>query len=392
MLALAQAARRRGHDVTFIAPDNAVAWIRASGFACEGNGVDVEALLRRAGTDLQSLRWQTAHMRDLLVPRQFASLAHAPDADVIVGSGVQVAAASVAEQRRIPYVTVMFCPCAIPSGDWPPPFFRSQTMPRWINALIWRWGRPVAALAMRGPIDRGRATLGLPPAADVLRLLAGTATMIAADRELGPAPVAVPPNVVVTDAWVFEDPASLARGVEAFLDGGEPPVYVGFGSMPAGRAQQLAARIAAAARTVGCRLIVAGGWAKLDASLETSARVLAIDAAPHRLLLPRVAAAVHHGGAGTTTAAARAGVPQVIAPHILDQFYWAHRVEQLGLGPRAVAVDRITAELLADHIRAAIEQPRFKRAAQALAPRVASRNGVEDAVAHIESIQTRPLH
>src|SRR6202011_2759992 len=41
---------------------------------------------------------------------------------------------------------------------------------------------------------------------------------------------------------------------------------------------------------------------------------------------------VHHGGAGTTTAAARAGAVQVVIPQHYDQFYWAGRVEHLGIG------------------------------------------------------------
>ena len=52
----------------------------------------------------------------------------------------------------------------------------------------------------------------------------------------------------------------------------------------------------------------------------------------HDVLFPRVAAVVHHGGAGTTAAAARAGVPQVITPMFGDQFYWATRIVELGVG------------------------------------------------------------
>jgi len=44
---------------------------------------------------------------------------------------------------------------------------------------------------------------------------------------------------------------------------------------------------------------------------------------------------------------ARAGKPQVIVPHITDQYYWAHRVKQLGVGvARADAVKLTSTELL----------------------------------------------
>ena len=68
-------------------------------------------------------------------------------------------------------------------------------------------------------------------------------------------------------------------------------------------------------------LIVARGWSdRVEGILGKDC--LIVDEVDHALLFPRVAAVVHHGGSGTTATAARAGVPQVIVPHILDQFYW----------------------------------------------------------------------
>jgi len=43
---------------------------------------------------------------------------------------------------------------------------------------------------------------------------------------------------------------------------------------------------------------------------------------------------MHHGGSGTTHSVARAGKPQVVMPLIIDQPYWAYRVQQLGIGPK----------------------------------------------------------
>ena len=73
----------------------------------------------------------------------------------------------------------------------------------------------------------------------------------------------------------------------------------------------------------------------------------------HAALFRRVSLVVHHGGAGTTTTAARAGKPQVVVPHVLDQFHWAQRVERLGVAPGGLPRRKLTAELLTDGIRAA---------------------------------------
>jgi len=98
--------------------------------------------------------------------------------------------------------------------------------------------------------------------------------------------------------------------------------------------------------SLGCRALLARGWAGL-AEGPLPEGVMAVGSVSHAALFPRVAAVVHHGGAGTTTTAARAGAPQLILAHVLDQFYWAKRVEELGLGPPALPRRRLTARSLA---------------------------------------------
>ncbi|KAK3185010.1 hypothetical protein Dsin_032296 [Dipteronia sinensis] len=52
---------------------------------------------------------------------------------------------------------------------------------------------------------------------------------------------------------------------------------------------------------------------------------------PYNLLFSRCAAAIHHGGSGSTAAALSAGIPQIICPFMLDQFYWAERMFWIGV-------------------------------------------------------------
>jgi UDP:flavonoid glycosyltransferase YjiC (YdhE family) len=94
------------------------------------------------------------------------------------------------------------------------------------------------------------------------------------------------------------------------------------------------------------RAVISQGWAGLGGTALPEG-VMEVGAVCHASLFPRVAAVVHHGGAGTTTTAARAGAPQILVPHVADQFHWAHRVERLGLGPPAVPRRRLRAERLA---------------------------------------------
>ena len=393
LLALALGLRGRGHDVSFLVPDNFVPWIRGYGFACEPNGVDVEALLQ-AGADLASFRWQLHHFRTVLGAALFESFLRITiDADIIVGAGVQLAASSVAELHDIAYASAVFCPCVVPNGDTPPPGIRTHALPRWANRLLWQLGMPITGVAIRGVINKGRARLGLEPVSNPLALLGSQPVIVAADRELAPLAADAPETVTATDAWVLDEPAPFVDPrVETFLETGLPPIYVGFGSMVSKKGTALAAHAVDAVRALGRRLILAGGWAALDRHVVEAEDVLAITGLPHRAVFPRVAAVVHHGGAGTTTAAAAAGAPQVVLPHLLDQYYWAHRVEQLGLGPRPLPVELVTADVLTDRIATALEDWSIREHARALAPAVAARNGVGDAIDHLERIAGNPHH
>lgn len=389
MLALGLHLRSRGHEVAFVAPINDVPWITGRGFACEPDGVDVELMLRSAQADIHSLRWQTRYLTKVLAPTLFASVARAAAASapaLIVGAGLQMAGAAVAEQRGVPYVSVLFCPCAVPTRSVPPPPVRRQTLPPWMNGLLWRCGRPLADAVLRGPINAGRERLGLAPVRRPSAHVAGRAVIVAADPDLAPFPADAPAQAFSTDAWVFDEGSPLEAPVEAFLRAGPPPVYLGLGSMVGKNASAIVEGALAATRTMGLRLIVAGGWARLDLSVASSEGVLTIRSAPHRALLPRVAAVAHHGGAGTTTAAARAGVPQLILPHILDQFYWAHRVETVGLGPTAVPADAATAPRVSRALQALIGNAAYADRARWLATRVSGRDGVPAAAARLEQL------
>src|SRR5439155_1014338 len=73
----------------------------------------------------------------------FESVARVSDGfDVIVGSGVQMASPSVAEWRGVPSAMAVFCPCAVPSADAPPPPVKTHALPRWMNRLLWDIGGP----------------------------------------------------------------------------------------------------------------------------------------------------------------------------------------------------------------------------------------------------------
>jgi len=102
------------------------------------------------------------------------------------------------------------------------------------------------------------------------------------------------------------------------------------------------------------RAIVSEGWAGLG-GVALPSNVHVVGVVDHSSLFQRVSVVVHHGGAGTTTTAARSGVPQILVPHVLDQFHWAARIRRLGVGPAPLRRRNLTADRLAQQLRAVCE-------------------------------------
>jgi UDP:flavonoid glycosyltransferase YjiC (YdhE family) len=167
--------------------------------------------------------------------------------------------------------------------------------------------------------------------------------------------------------------------LERFLAAGPRPVYVGFGSMPRRDQARLLPLVTAAGRAVGRRLVVGQFWGDTS-GVSDAGNVFTIRRFPHDQLFPRMAAAVHHGGAGTTATAAISGVPQVIVPHILDQYYWGERVYRAGLGPPPVWRSRLTADRLADAVHHALSRPAHRNAAQRVSRQIRHSDGAETAL------------
>lgn len=111
-----------------------------------------------------------------------------------------------------------------------------------------------------------------------------------------------------------------------------PPVCVGFGSMPFGGAKQVFQGL----KEYGQNAVLVGDALKLgdDADEWLQAHTCFVTHAQYAWLLPKCSVMVSHGGAGAMHSALRAGVPQVIAPLMGDQFFWGDLIVVKGLGAR----------------------------------------------------------
>ena len=173
----------------------------------------------------------------------------------------------------------------------------------------------------------------------------------------------------------WEPPQDLVDFMANARKEGKKVVYIGFGSIVVPDPKAMTRCVIDAIVQSGVHAILSKGWSdrlvkNAPASTEPEEplpkQIYPISSIPHDWLFKQIDAACHHGGAGTTGASLRgtsptscaharahacpAGIPTIIKPFFGDQFFWADRVEALGVG---AAVRKLTVETLSNALREA---------------------------------------
>ncbi|RQS91720.1 glycosyltransferase [Burkholderia seminalis] len=285
---------------------------------------------------------------------------------------------SVAEYRRVPAIGAGMIPIT-PTAGFASPFLPPGKVPGWLNRASHRFVNALLWQAFRNSTNAARAGVcGLPPRKHVWTdhpMLYGVSPALLS----GPADW--PPNVWACGQWRVDGRAwAPPCDLSAFLESGDPPVYIGFGSMAGFDRAAMADALTRA--LAGRRALFYPGWSGIEASM-LPAHVRVIGDTPHDWLFPRVSMAIHHGGSGTTHSAARAGIPSVVVPFAGDQFFWANRLQRLGVADAPVAGRRVDAAALARAIAFA-ERSETQARATELGTRIAQEDGLALAVSTIE--------
>lgn len=172
---------------------------------------------------------------------------------------------------------------------------------------------------------------------------------------------------IVDEVDSYEPPKELID----FLNAGEKPIYIGFGSMSMMKNHKnLGPIVVEALKKSGKRGIISG-FGKPDNLTDD---IYAIDSIPHTWLFKHVAAVCHHGGAGTSAAGFTAGIPSIIVPFSNDQFAWAHRSYDLGIGTKPIYAKDLDTDKLAAAILEAY-QPDIINKAEQLGTQIKIENG-----------------
>jgi sterol 3beta-glucosyltransferase len=372
LLALGQELARNGHECTLALSPEYQVWASRLGMDFVPIGPPLSGIQRkqtlavarnqRLFDSLEAMMELWSPLKELL-PRAYTELmAAAEGADVLISGHLQPASRVVHETTGMPYISV----CATYLAP-------KATSPAYRHATRW----------MVNPL---REQLGLKPLADPLAVdsLSGRLILFALSEHVTPQPPDWPSRCHFTGYFrLREENWHPDPSLCEFLEAGEAPVALSFGSMALDNPDAVTDVVFEAVHLARCRMVIQRGWAGLgQQGVPETVRV--IDYAPHDWLFPKASCVIHHGGAGTSAAMFCAGVPGIFVPYILDMPFWATCAERLGCAGPAIPPSCFTARNLASQINATVRNPGYRLAAQQLCSQLRKQSGVRTARLLIE--------
>uniref|UniRef100_Q024E7 Glycosyl transferase, family 28 n=1 Tax=Solibacter usitatus (strain Ellin6076) TaxID=234267 RepID=Q024E7_SOLUE len=395
-VALASALKQSGFTPKIAAPVNFEAFIKQHGIDYAPIDMNTEEGLKSpegrawlaAGNSRAFIRHLSALMKRHRRNLQKGCWEACQGANAIIGTAMTLAeAASLSEKLRLPMVASLIYPLLPRSSSFANFLVAAKSLPTgWMNSLTHMLVERMAFADVREDLNIWRAEMGLAPTRTTpskwLRLNK-TLTLHHYGEPLFQRPRDWMPQNVLTGPLFLNEagtPASSGAKLTRFLEAGEPPAFLGFGSMPVLDPEAVLTMAARVTERLGIRAVVGAGWSQLGDS-DVPKHMLLLKSVDHGRLFPKCRALVHHGGAGTTFAGLLSGRPAAVYSVFADQPFWGERLKQTGAGTHFRFSEFSEATLLKGLQR--VLGPAVRDRAEQLGKQLEPEAGAENSVAEI---------
>ena len=312
-------------------------------------------------------------------------------ADVLIESPSTMAGIHIAEALEIPYFRAFTMPWTR-TRAYPHAFsVLEKKMGGGYNSLTYITFDTIFWTAISGQINKWRRReLGLQGTTQHKMQASHRPFLYNFSPHVVPPPLDWPDWVRVTGYWFLDEsdsydpPAELLAFMEKARVDGKKLVYVGFGSIVIDDPAALTRTVVDSVLKADVRCVLSKGWSDRletkDASkpeIPLPPEIFQIQAAPHDWLFKQMDAAVHHGGSGTTGASLRAGIPTIIKPFFGDQFFFAQRVEDMGVG---VWLKKVNTSVFSRALWEVTNSQRMIMKAKVLGQKIRKDNGTQVAI------------
>jgi sterol 3beta-glucosyltransferase len=397
MLALSAALQQQGHQVTL-----AVSSIDNNCYAdiCQQLVIPYQQVPAHIEFDMpafaqktfrmNTLKWLNALLNEAFFPYEQSiyqtSKQLVAENDCVIGHHFLYPLKLAACKLNKPHISVTFCHAAIPMTTQPP--FRFPDLGEFINRLQWKMLDVIFDIALKQQLSKLWLSEGMPAIKHVFPdlLTSDRLNLVAVDPLFCPYQQQWSPVNQVCGFLNLADAAenwSIPASLQHFLNTGEKPVYMTFGSLQQAVPEWSMDLFLEAARLANCRAIIQTSTAIYPPETQQGG-IYFIGKHPHQALFKHCMAVVHHGGAGTTHSATLSACPSIVIPFMDEQLFWACQLEKLGLASTPLLAKNASAQALATRIQHVLQSENMRLNALEASKKISTSQGANNAVALIE--------
>ncbi len=335
---------------------------------------------------MNTIQWLNALLEAVYFPYQLEIYEAARDLcaenDLVIGHHFLSPLKLAALQQDIPYVSITLCHALLACSSQPP--FHFPNLGTSLNPILWRLVEQLFDLAMKKQLGRLWRSQGGPEINHVYTglLSSDLLNLVAVDPVFCPEQEDWPDRHRICGFFDFSDSAeiwSLPESLTRFLEQGEKPIYMTFGSLQQAVSEWSMDLFMEACAIAGCRAIIQSSSSRFPPDTQQD-RLYFIGKHPHQPVFKHCAAVVHHGGAGTSHASAQSGCPSIVVPFMDEQLFWGVQLQRQMMAPAPVPAKKVTAKRLAAKIKQTLDNVQYLEQARSQCSKMHSINGVEQAI------------
>ena len=398
-IALALGLINKGHQVTIAAPENFKELVGSFGIAfhpLHGNAEEMmnspegKSVLQTENT-IKLMKYFFKVLHEIRGPLRKSYIEGINKVDYIIANAATLPIVSaIAEKQNKKIALTYFMPPVVPTTEFPLGDFDFLNFP-WYNKLTYKLAHIFFWKFVKRETNEFRQELNLPVLKENLIDYIGKQKpldLYCISPSLIPQPKDWDDNHKITgfltvpekkEADYFPDESPIE--LNEWLQHGDKPIYMGFGSNGVGNTDKFIDIINEILNSTNERILFCTGWS-IFKNLPQHKNMFVTKYVNHRVVLPKCKAGIFHGGAGTLAAMLRNNLPIVIISFYTDQPTWGKIIKRMKLGVH-IPVKKLSAERLISALTI-VQSSEIKNCVAIIGQQIRNENGLENAVNEIE--------